>query len=254
MRLALVTGAASGLGLATARRLAADGMRVVVSDLDQQACEAVAQSLDGQGHAGLRLDVSAEEEVAGTFARIEAEIAPVDVLAHFAGTLGRGGMASGIRLIHTTVEEWEAVNRVNALGTFLCLREYARCRSERPVEHGRVIAVTSVVAQTGGLQSGAAYSASKGAVLGLVRTAARDLAEAGITVNCISPGAIDTPMLAKATGEAEGGTKYRMLDAIPLRRVGGPEEVAAAAAYLASIDAGYVTGATLDVNGGLFIG
>ena len=104
----------------------------------------------------------------------------------------------------------------------------------------------------GGLQTGLAYAASKAAVLGITRACARELGPLGITVNAISPGPIGTPMLARATGNADGA-KYSKVDAIPLGRVGTPAEVAATASFLASVGGAYVTGATIDVNGGLFI-
>ena len=175
------------------------------------------------------------------------------MLAHFAGMLGAGGTATGVSLMESTTEDWDRVLSVNARGAFLCVREFARRRRGKTLEHGRVIMVSSLAGQAGGLQSGAAYSASKAAVLGLMRTAPRDLASLGVTVNAIAPGPIDTPMLARATGSTKDGVKYTKLDAVPLGRVGLPDEMAAAASFLASIGAGYVTGATIDVNGGLLM-
>jgi len=253
MRIALVTGGTGGLGLATARQFARDGMIVVIADLDLAASAKAAAGLEGRGHRGVALDVSSEEKVAETFKAIESEVGPISVLAHFAGMLGAGGTATGISLIDSTVEDWDRVQSVNARGTFLCVREMARARRAKPVEHGRIITISSLAGQTGGLQSGAAYSASKAAVLGLTRTAARDLGSMGITVNAIAPGPIDTPMLAQATGTTSSGTKYTKLDSVPLGRVGVPEEIAAAASFLASINGGFVTGATIDVNGGLYM-
>jgi 3-oxoacyl-[acyl-carrier protein] reductase len=253
MRIALVTGGTGGLGLATARQFAKDGMIVVIADLDQAASAKAAAELEGSGHRGIALDVSSEETVAATFKKIESEVGPISVLAHFAGMLGAGGTATGISLIDSTIEDWDKVQSVNARGTFLCVREMARARRAKPVEHGRIITVSSLAGQTGGLQSGAAYSASKAAVLGLTRTAARDLGSMGITVNAIAPGPIDTPMLAQATGTTNTGTKYTKLDSVPLGRVGAPEEIAAAASFLASVNGGFVTGATIDVNGGLYM-
>jgi 3-oxoacyl-[acyl-carrier protein] reductase len=250
MRIALVTGGAGGLGLATAKQFAKDGMTVVVADLNQTAAESAAQQLEGSGHRGVAIDVSTEDNVVSVFGMIEEEVGPISVLAHFAGMLGQGGVATGISLVESSTEDWDRVNAVNARGSFLCVREMARRRRVRPVEHGRIITVSSLAGQTGGLQSGVAYSASKAAVLGLMRTAARDLGPMGITVNAIAPGPIDTPMLAQATGTKE--TKYTKLDAVPLGRVGQPE-IAAAASFLASINGGFVTGATIDVNGGLFM-
>lgn len=253
MRIAFVTGGAGGLGLATAKRFAEDGMTVVIADLDAGAAERVAKGLEGSGHLGIALDVADENAVIAAFERVEKDLGPIAVLAHFAGMLGSGGTATGITLIDAGVDDWDRVMRVNARGTFLVVREMARRRRAKPVEHGRIITVSSLAGQTGGLQSGAAYSASKAAVLGLTRTAARDLGNLGITVNAIAPGPIDTPMLAQATGQTNSGTKYTKLDAVPLGRVGEPVEIAAAASFLASVEAGFVTGATIDVNGGLFM-
>lgn len=249
MRIALVTGGSGGLGLATARRFASDGMTVALADIDGEAAQKAAAGLEGEGHRGLALDVSREEAVVAAFDLVEAAMGPVSVLAHFAGTLGAGGSAVGIPLSQSTAEDWDMVMAVNARGTFLCVREMARRRRATPVEHGRIITVSSLAGEVGGLQSGAAYSASKAAVLGLTRTAARDLGPIGITVNAIAPGPIDTPMLARS---ASGGA-YTMLDSVPLRRIGTPDEIAEAASFLASVGAGFVTGATIDVNGGLLM-
>lgn len=249
MRIALVTGGAGGLGLATARRFASDGMTVALADIDGDAAQKAAARLEGEGHRGLALDVSREEAVVAAFDLVETRMGPVSVLAHFAGTLGAGGTTVGIPLSQSTVNDWDMVMAVNARGTFLCVREMARRRRSTPVEHGRIITVSSLAGEVGGLQSGAAYSASKAAVLGLTRTAARDLGPIGITVNAIAPGPIDTPMLARS---ASGGA-YTMLDSVPLRRIGTPDEIAEAASFLASVGAGFVTGATIDVNGGLLM-
>jgi 3-oxoacyl-[acyl-carrier protein] reductase len=251
MRIAIVTGGAGGLGLATARQFARDGMRVIIADLAADTAAKAAASLDGAGHMGVALDASSEASVAGVFERIETEIGPISVLMHFAGVLGAGGAANGITLIESTVEDWDHVMNVNARGSFLCVREMARQRRKTPVAHGRIITVSSTAGQLGGLQSGAAYSASKAAVLGLTRAAARDLGPLGVTVNAIAPGPIDTPMLALSTPRGEPGVKYTRLESVPLGRIGMPEEIAAAASYLASIGAAYVTGATIDVNGGM---
>jgi len=253
MRIALVTGGAGGLGLATAKQFARDGMRVILADLDLAAAQEAVGALEGEGHGAIAIDVASEANVIAAFDAVERDVGPIAVLMHFAGMLGAGGTATGITLPDSTLEDWDRVLAVNARGSFLCLREMARRRRARPVEHGRIITVSSLAGQAGGLQSGAAYSASKAAVLGLTRTAARDLASLAITVNAIAPGPIDTPMLAQATGATKDGAKYTKLDAVPLGRVGVPEEIAAAASYLASINAGYVTGATIDVNGGLLM-
>ncbi|PSJ65291.1 short-chain dehydrogenase [Mesorhizobium ephedrae] len=251
MRIALVTGGTGGLGLATAKKFAEDGMTLIVADLDGEASRKAAAGLPGSGHVGVALDVSDEQAVIAAFDKVEAELGPIAVLAHFAGVLGAGGTATGIGLAESTVDDWDWVNRINGRGTFLCMREMARRRRARPVEHGRIITVSSAAGQMGGLQSGVAYSASKAAVLGLTKSAARDLGPIGVTVNAIAPGPIETPMLAQATGRPADGQKYNKLDALPLGRIGLPEEIAAAASYLASAGAAFVTGTTIDVNGGL---
>lgn len=251
MRLALVTGGGGGLGAATARRFAEDGLTVIVTDIDGAAASKVAAGLPGQGHQGLELDVAREDDVAEVFRRVEHEAGPLSVLIMFAGFLGMGGAHSGVTLMDQDLADWERVFAVNTRGTFLCLRAFARHRRDRPVEHARVITITSLAGQMGGLQSGAAYSASKAAILGLTKRAARELAPLGITVNAIAPGPIDTPMLAGTSKDGE--TKYLRLDAVPLGRIGEADEIAAAASYLASPSSGFTTGATIDVNGGLLM-
>jgi 3-oxoacyl-[acyl-carrier protein] reductase len=251
MRIALVTGGAGGLGLATAKRFARDGMTVVLTDINDAAVKKVVAELDGKDHRALALDVSQEDAVIAAFDVVERDIGPVAVLAHFAGTSGLGVAAVGNLLANAKTEDWERIMAVNARGTFLCVREMARRRRTSPLEHGRIITVSSIAGEQGGQQSGVAYSASKAAVLGLTRTAARDLAPVGITVNAIAPGPIDTPMLARTQSSPDG--TYSWVDSVPLGRIGTAAEIAAAASFLASVGAGFVTGATIDVNGGLLM-
>lgn len=249
-RVALVTGGASGLGLATARRFASDGISVAIADLNRGAAVAAAAELENGPHLGLTMDVSDERAVVDGFDRVEAALGPVAILANFAGVL-RLGNGEG-SLANLTAEEWDKIFAVNTKGAFLGVREMARRRQISPIAHGRIILVSSSNAQLGGYQATAAYIASKGAILSLAKGAARELAPLGITVNAIAPGAIDTPMLRAATvakGGGEGG--YSGIERIPARRIGLPDEIAAAAAYLASEGAAYVTGSTIDVNGGL---
>lgn len=251
-RLALVTGATGGLGTSLCRRLATDGLRVVVADLDGQAARAAAAALPGEGHLGLEMNVASEASVVAGFARVEQELGPVAILCTFAGTLGNDSAGGQPALVNLTLDLWNATFAVNATGTFLCIREYARHRSVRPVLNGRIVTVSSSGAQLGGYQAKSAYCASKGAVLSLTKAVARELASSAITVNCICPGPIDTPMLSQARGvKASTGTEYNAMTHLPLGRIGTPSEIAAAAAYLISVEAGFVTGSTLDVNGGL---
>jgi 3-oxoacyl-[acyl-carrier protein] reductase len=249
-RLALVTGGAGGLGLASAMRLAASGVRVALTDIDGDAAQTVAAQLPGAGHIGFALDISDERSVISAFNRIESDIGAIAIVANFAGVL-RGG-SGDFSLAGLTVTEWERVFAINSTGSFLVTREMARRRPGSPVTHGRIILVSSAGAQIGGYQGSAAYFSSKGSVLTLVKAAARELASLGITVNGIAPGPIDTPMLRAAT-EARGGSDsgYTGMSRVPLARIGTPDEVAAATMYLVSRDAGFVTGAVMDVNGGL---
>lgn len=195
MRVALITGGASGLGLASARRLAEDGLTVAVADLNADAAIAAAAQLPRTGHMGLSLDVTSEASVSAAFDAVQRQIGAVSVLACFAGILSTSTTPGRLPTTDITLAEWDTVMEVNARGSFLCIREMLRRVNGQPVEHGRIITVASLAGQIGGLQSGAAYSASKGAVLALSKVAAREAAPLGITVNTISPGPIDTPML-----------------------------------------------------------
>jgi NAD(P)-dependent dehydrogenase (short-subunit alcohol dehydrogenase family) len=249
-RVALITGGGSGLGLATAQRFAREGIKVAIADLRKEVAVSAAASLEGGPHLGIEMDVADEAAVVAGFEEAEAALGPVSILANFAGAL-RLGEGDGA-LTNLDSAEWDKIFAVNVKGAFFGIRELARRRTAAPVDHGRIILISSSNAQLGGYQASAAYIASKGAILSLAKGAARELAPLGITVNSIAPGAIDTPML-RASTEAKGGGEggYSALERIPARRIGVPEEIAAAAAYLVSIDAAYVTGATIDVNGGL---
>lgn len=253
MRIALITGAAGGLGLATARRLAEDGLTIAVADLHREAAERAAAGLPGKGHVGLALDVTDEASVRAAFAGVEDKLGRVGVLACFAGVLSMQPAPGRLPTVDITLAEWDGVMNVNARGTFLCVREMLRRCAGRSTEHGRIVTVASLAGQMGGMQSGSAYSASKGAVLALSKVAAREAAALGITVNTVAPGPIDTPMLHQTVPEDQKGQKYLGVAAVPLGRIGLPEEIAAAVSYLVSPGAGFVTGATIDVNGGMLM-
>jgi 3-oxoacyl-[acyl-carrier protein] reductase len=248
MKVAAITGGAGGMGLAAAQRLAADGVTVVVLDLNAEASEKAAAALTGSGHRGIVLNVSRESDVAAAFEQIETEVGPVSILANFAGIFP--WPKSGIRpqIVETSAEEWERTFSVNALGTFLTIREMLRWRGKKPVGHGRIVNISSSAAQIGGYNGSAAYVSSKGAILSLTKLAAREAAPLGITVNAIAPGTIDTPLL-RTIMPTKKDAAY--VEKIPMARIGRPDDVVAALAYLVSVEASYVTGACLDVNGGM---
>jgi 3-oxoacyl-[acyl-carrier protein] reductase len=253
MRTALITGGASGLGLASAHRLAEDGLTIAIADLKADAAASAAASLPGSGHIGLRCDVSDEGSVRAAFDTARERLGPVTVLVCFAGILSAQPIPGRLPTTAIDLNEWDQVMQVNARGTFLCIRELLRRAGDQPVERGRIVTVASLAGQMGGIQSGAAYSASKGAVLALSKVAAREAAALGITVNTIAPGPIDTPMLHQTVPAGSGEQKYMGTAQVPLGRIGLPEEIAAAVSYLVSPGAGFVTGATIDVNGGMLM-
>lgn len=245
-RLALLTGGARGIGAAIARRLAEDGFTVLIADLEIEAAKATVASLPGPGHDAFKLDVSVEADVESLFDKIEAERGPISALICNAGVLI---LPDGQRppIWETPLHDWEKTHAVNTRGTFLCCRAYLRRRLKMAVTDGRIVTLGSVAAQLGGYRSSSAYISSKAGVLGFTKAAAREAAPLGITVNAVAPGVIDAPMLRQSLAP-EGDAA--MANAIPLNRLGTPEDVASAVGYLVSPAAGYLTGVTIDVNGG----
>jgi NAD(P)-dependent dehydrogenase (short-subunit alcohol dehydrogenase family) len=246
-RVALVTGGARGIGQEICRTLAEAGLRVVAADIDERGAVAVAGSLPGHGHAGHYVDVANEASVEALLTAVEAEIGPVAVLVCNAGRLL---LHDGKRpLIHeTSLQSWEETFGVNTVGPFLCSRAFVTRRQAKPLEHGRVITFSSVAAQLGGYNASAAYIAAKAAVIGFTKALAREVAPLRITANIIAPGMIETDMMRTAAGGA-GATPANTSN-VPLGRIGQPCDVAAAVRFLASPEASYITGATIDVNGG----
>ena len=246
-RVALVTGGASGLGAASAAIFATAGMQVAVCDINLEPARSTAAALPGEGHAAFHMDVSDEASVVATFAGVERELGPVAVFANFAGLIITTRNKRP-QLVDTGMDEWRRTFDVNAVGAFLGVREMLRCRMKVPVVDGRIILISSSAAQLGGYNGPSAYIASKGAVMSLVKVAAREAAPLGITVNAIAPGVIDTPML-RAAMPPERDAAY--VANVPMGRIGLPADIAAAAAFLASPGAGYITGSCIDVNGGI---
>ena len=242
-RVAVVTGAARGIGKAIARRLTAAQDLVVMVDVDQKAVEQAAAESQSERVATVAaaVDVSDYRAVEDLMRRIHNEHARIDVLVNNAGIIRRGNLLS------VTEKDWDDVIAVNLKGAFNCCKHAAPFMIER--RFGRIINVASIAARTGDITSAPGYGPSKAGMVNLTKTLARELAPYGITVNAVAPHAIETEM----SGQWSEETRQRILQAIPLKRLGRPEEVAAAVAFLASDEAGFITGATIDMNGGAFM-
>ncbi|QEL25325.1 SDR family oxidoreductase [Bosea sp. F3-2] len=250
-KLALVTGAGRGIGAAIAQKLAEDGWRVAVADLTREPAAAVAASLPGEGHSAWAVDVADEASVEALFTALEAEHGAITGLVCNAGILLMAANGERPTIFDMTLDDWERTHAVNTRGVFLCIRAYGRRRRDNPVEGGRVTTTSSVAAELGGYRGSSSYISSKSAILGFTKAMARELAPLKITVNCVAPGVIDAPMLAAATpSSAPADTLDTLAKAVPLGRLGLPEDIAGAVGFLLSAEASYITGATLDVNGG----
>ena len=240
----MVTGGASGIGLAVARRLARDGVRVAIADLNGEAARAEAEKLTSEGATalGVVLDVADRAAVERGFDQVRQTLGPVAILVNSAGKEGYR------RFLNISVEKWEELLRINLTGTFHC------CQVAVPdmiaAGWGRIVNISSSSAQSGQPLM-THYVASKAGVIGFSKALALELGPEGITVNTIPPGFIDTPMLRRSEerGLIGKGVDYHAAQT-PVRRPGTPEDIAAATAFLASDEAGYITGQVFGVNGG----
>lgn len=237
-RRAFVTGGAQGIGAAIVRTFAAAGAGVVIADLDMTSAGALAKEA---GATAVPLDVSDDARVR----EVIAEHGPFDILVNNAG------IDQHTFFTDTTADDWAKLIGVNLIGVLACTQ--AVLPAMQAASFGRIINVTSEAARLGS-KGGAVYSAAKGGVIAFTKSIARENARYGITANAIAPGPIRTPMLEQAV--AAGGDKLlgAMTDATLLRRLGEPDEVAAAALFLASDQAAYITGETLGVSGGMGLG
>jgi len=229
-RVALVTGGGSGIGAATVELLRTSGARVGVLDVH----------LDGlrDDVLGVQGDVTRSEQVEAAVVRVESELGRLDVLVCSAGVGGQSMPA-----VDVPDEEWRRVFAINCDGTFFCNRAVVRRMVANG--YGRVVNVASIAGKEGNPMA-AAYSASKAAVIGLTKSIGKEVAGTGVLVNCIAPAVIDTPILGQLSDEHIG----YMVERIPLKRTGQPEEVARLIAYLASEDLSFSTGACFDISGG----
>ena len=245
-RVAVVTGGASGIGLAIVRRLAAGGASVALLDLNAAAADRAAAELRGEGSRviGLGADVADRAAVEKALDAVRGELGPVEIMVTSAG------LSLNAPFLEITVEDWERVMAVNLTGTFHCLQ--LAVPDMIAGGWGRIVTISSSSAQSGAARM-AHYVASKGGVIGLTKALAVEYAANGITVNTIPPGFIDTPMVRRAEARGDLPPIDAVIARTPVRRAGTPEDVAAACAFLCSDDAGYVTGQAIGVNGGWYL-
>ncbi|UCE40436.1 MAG: SDR family oxidoreductase [Candidatus Aminicenantes bacterium] len=240
-RVAIVTGAGRGIGRAISEKLVESGARVVASDINLANAEETAQILNvhRQTSIACRVDVTSVESLESMIAEAEEKLGHVDILVNNAGIMFR------TRVLDISAEEWEKTLQVNITGPFLCTQAVLPGMKER--KFGRIINISSSAGRSVSTLGGAHYTASKAGLLGLTRAVAKEVASFGITVNAICPGLIDTEMARKTTSEKE---LQDFLDSFPIRRIGTPEEVGDLVVFLCSDKASYITGASLDINGG----
>lgn len=251
-RTAVVTGATSdkGIGVTVAQRYAREGWAIVILDLDGEKSAKVAAEIGNQYAVpafGCAVDVTSEESVTAAYDAVAAEVAagnlpPIGALANIAG------ITSPVPFLETTLELWNKVFAVNSTGTYLVTRAFLPAMIEQG--WGRIVNMSSVSAQRGGGVFGKVpYSSAKAAILGFTKALAREVADKGVTVNAVTPGAVDTNIRVGSTDDQEAA----LAAAIPVGRTATTEEVAAVITFLSSEDASYLTGTTVDINGGSHI-
>jgi 2-hydroxycyclohexanecarboxyl-CoA dehydrogenase len=241
-RVAVITGAGSGIGRAIAVRLAEDTAKIAVWDINAAGAEETAQTIRDQGGDAIAItaDCSDKEAIKAAADATRAQLGPIAILVNNAG------IAPFTPFLDTDDELFDRVIRINLRGPWLVTKE---CIPDMlAAKWGRVINITSSSVQTGSPAQGH-YVSSKGGLMGMSKALALEFAGEGITVNIIPPGFIDTPMLRSAPIDAEAYAKT-----LPMKRIGQPEDIAAAAAYLASEEASYITGQTISTNGGRYMG
>ncbi|NOJ39160.1 SDR family NAD(P)-dependent oxidoreductase [Bradyrhizobium australiense] len=245
---AVISGAASprGIGLATARRFAAEGARVAILDIDGAAAEAASKSLDsfsGGPHLGLACDVVDRESCMKAIDAVVVAFGQIDIL------INNAGITQPVKLLDITPVDWDRIQDVNLKGVLFLSQAVIPHMRQR--KSGSIACMSSVSAQRGGgIFGGPHYSAAKAGVLGLAKAMAREFGSDGIRVNCVTPGLIGTDITA---GKLTDEMRVKILEGIPLGRLGETDDVAGIYTFLASDLSAYVTGAVIDVNGGMLI-
>ena len=235
----IITGSGRGIGRSIAEKFAALGARVVISDLDQQQVEQVAGEI-GNGAIGIAANVTSGEDIENLFNQAKEKFGKIDIVVNNAG------VTRDTLMIRMDEKDWDMVLDINLKGSFLVTKTAAKIMMKQ--RFGRIINISSIVGIDGNAGQ-ANYSASKAGILGLTKSAAKELAARGITVNAVAPGFIATDM----TGVLSEQAKSAFLDKVLIKRPGSPEDVASAVLFLASDEASYITGQVLAVDGGLTI-
>ncbi len=238
--IALVTGASRGIGAAVAARLAADGARVIGTATSAEGAARISAALGAHGGRGAVLDVVEPASIEALLEDIESKEGSVGILCNNAG------ITRDTLLMRMKEADWDAVLDTNLASVFRMSK--AVLRGMMKARQGRIVSITSVVGLTGN-PGQANYAAAKAGIIGFTKSLAREVGSRGITVNAVAPGFIDTDM-TRALPEAQ---RTQLNAQIPLGRLGRPEDIAAAVAYLCSSDGGYITGETLHVNGGMYM-
>ena len=241
-RVAFVSGASRGIGKACALTLSAAGNRVVLAARNTEKLEEVAAEIRSKGAEAyvVQLDLGSLDSIKEAFAKAAKEFGRIDILVNNAG-ITKDGLALRMKR-----DDWDVVINTNLSGSFFAIQQVLQGMMRE--RWGRIVNITSVVGEAGNAgQSN--YSASKAGLIGVTKSLAQEMASRGVTVNAVAPGFIETDM----TGELSAEVKEKVLAAIPLKRMGTPEDIAAAVAFLASDAAGYITGHVLDVNGGMYM-
>jgi 3-oxoacyl-[acyl-carrier protein] reductase len=241
-RVAFVSGASRGIGKACAVLLARAGHRVILAARNLEKLDSIAAELRANGHEAftVELDLASHESIKAAFAKAVQTAGPMEILVNNAG-ITKDALA-----LRMKKEDWDAVIDTNLTGSFLATQQVLHGMMRE--RWGRIVNITSVVGEAGNAgQSN--YSASKAGLIGLTKSLAQEMSSRGITVNAVAPGFIETDM----TGILSPEVKEKVLAGIPLKRMGTPGDVAAAVAFLASEEAGYITGHVLDVNGGMYM-
>ncbi len=240
-RVAVVTGGGRGIGKAISAKLIKAGAKVIVADVDEDSAMQTAKELSPPSGdvIGSFVDVALEESVSSLMQMTLETFGQIDILVNNAGIMSR------TRLMDISLDEWERTIQINLTGVFLCTK--AVLPMMRESEFGRIVNISSSAGRSVSTLGGAHYTASKAGLLGLTRAAAKEVAPLGITVNAICPGLIETKMAVETTTPEE---LQEFLDSLPLMRLGSPEEIGHLVVFLCSDEAAYITGASLDINGG----